>query len=137
MSPRPSIMTAVTLRTNSGAVSGTILRMLRLLVAAAGIFTSERFASALSMAAKFLFTTSAPFRAYVFSVSFLIAAIASSRGSTPESAKKQVCRIVLLRAPSPRSNATLDASTTKIFSFLAMICCWTLPGSSSQTLSGP
>ncbi len=63
VSPRPSIMTAVTLRTNSGAVSGTILRTLRLLVAVPGIFTSQRLASALSMAAKFLFTTSVPLRA--------------------------------------------------------------------------
>src|SRR4029450_5346869 len=41
VSPRPSIMTAVTLRTNSGAVSGTILRTVRLLVAASGMFNSE------------------------------------------------------------------------------------------------
>jgi hypothetical protein len=31
---------------------------------------------------------------------------ASSLGSTPERAKKQVCMIVLMRTPSPASRAT-------------------------------
>ena len=36
----------------------------------------------------------------------LIAAIASSRGSTPLMAKKQVCMMVLMRPPMPVSRAT-------------------------------
>ena len=36
----------------------------------------------------------------------LICAIASSRGSTPEIAKKQVCMMVLIRVPMPASRAT-------------------------------
>jgi hypothetical protein len=34
-------------------------------------------------------------------------AMASSRGSTPEMAKKQVCMMVLMREPMPVSRATL------------------------------
>ncbi len=40
----------------------------------------------------------------------LIAAMASSRGSTPEMAKKQVCSTVLIRPGSPASRATSLAS---------------------------
>jgi len=40
----------------------------------------------------------------------LIDVIASSRGMTPEIAKKQVCRTVFTRRPSPASRATLPAS---------------------------
>jgi len=39
-------------------------------------------------------------------IAFLICAIASSLGSTPEMAKKQVCMIVLMRVPMPASRAT-------------------------------
>ena len=39
-------------------------------------------------------------------------AMACSRGSTPEMAKKQVCSTVLMRLPSPASRATFDASIT-------------------------
>ena len=39
-------------------------------------------------------------------MAFLICAMASSRGSTPEIAKKQVCMIVLMRPPMPVSFAT-------------------------------
>ena len=40
-------------------------------------------------------------------MAFLMAAMASSRGSTPLMAKKQVCMIVLMRLPMPVSRATL------------------------------
>ena len=42
----------------------------------------------------------------------LIASIASSLGSTPDSAKKQTCMMVLMRPPMPLSRATLVASIT-------------------------
>ena len=43
---------------------------------------------------------------------FLMWPMASSRGSTPEMAKKQVCMTVLMRTPMPVSRATLKASMT-------------------------
>ena len=43
-------------------------------------------------------------------MAFLIFSIASSRGRTPEIAKKQVCRMVFVREPSPAARATLPAS---------------------------
>ena len=104
-------------------------------MAVAGTGTACRLATALSIAAKFFWTIALPFRAYVRSVARLIASIALSRGITPESAKKHVCRIVFTRDPRPRSEATLDASMTCTDSFLAMICCCTSFGSSSQTAS--
>ena len=39
-------------------------------------------------------------------MAFLIAAMASSRGSTPLMAKKQVCMMVLMRTPMPVFSAT-------------------------------
>ena len=42
----------------------------------------------------------------------LMRAIASSRGSTPDSAKKHVCMIVLMRVPMPLQRATSSASIT-------------------------
>ena len=51
-----------------------------------------------------------------------MAAMASSRGSTPLMAKKQVCITVLMRPPMPASFATLTASITKKRSFFSMIC---------------
>ncbi len=39
-------------------------------------------------------------------MAFLICSIASSRGSTPEIAKKHVCMIVLMRVPMPVAFAT-------------------------------
>ena len=46
------------------------------------------------------------------SIDARIAAIASSRGSTPESAKKHGCMTVLMRPPIPASRATAFASIT-------------------------
>ena len=40
-------------------------------------------------------------------MAFLILAMASSGGSTPEMLKKQVCMMVLMRTPMPVSFATL------------------------------
>jgi hypothetical protein len=74
--------------------------------------------------AKFFRTISLPFFAYVFSVARLIASMALSRGITPESAKKHVCRMVLTREPRPSPDATPDASITWTLSFLSTICCW-------------
>ena len=102
----------------------------------AGTRTSCRFATALSIAAKFFWTIALPFLAYVRSVARLIASIAFSRGITPDNAKKHVCRMVFTRDPRPRPEATLDASMTWSFSCLSMICCCTSRGSSSQTSSG-
>ena len=69
------------------------------------------------------------------SVACLIASIALSRGITPDSAKKHVCRIVFTRDPRPRPEATRDASITWSLSFLSMNCCCTSRGSSFQTSS--
>ncbi len=67
----------------------------------------------------------------------LIFAIASSRGSTPEMAKKQACVTVLMRPASPASRATASASTTKKRSRLSMICCCASRGSLPHTWSAP
>ena len=39
-------------------------------------------------------------------MAYLMAAMASSRGRTPEMAKKQVCMMVLMRPPMPVTLAT-------------------------------
>ena len=52
----------------------------------------------------------------------LICRIASSFGSTPEIAKKQVCRMVLVRPRIPTSSATFEASMVKTRSRRSMIC---------------
>jgi len=54
--------------------------------------------------------------------------MASAWGSTSEMAKKQVCMIVLMRAPRPSSWASLSASIVKKRSFLPMICLATSSG---------
>ena len=41
-------------------------------------------------------------------MAFLIWAMASSRGSTPEMAKKQVCMMVLMRTPMPVCRGHLE-----------------------------
>ena len=51
----------------------------------------------MSTASMFRLTTSGPRLPYVLSMAFLICAIASSRGSAPEIAKKHVCMTVLMR----------------------------------------
>ena len=102
----------MTLRTKSGADSGMSVSRIRWPAAVAGTRTSCRLPAALSIAAKFFWTTSLPFLAYVRSVACLIASIALSRGITPESAKKHVCRMVFTREPRPSPEATLDASMT-------------------------
>ena len=43
---------------------------------------------------------------------YLMASMALSRGSTPDSAKKQTCMMVLMRPPMPLSRATFVASIT-------------------------
>ena len=136
VSPRSARIGAVTLRTKSGAESGTSVRRMRWPAAFAGTRTSCRFATALSIAAKFFWTIALPFFAYVFSVARLIASMALSRGITPDSAKKHVCRMVFTREPRPRPDATPDASMTWSLSFLSTICCCTSRGSSFQTSSG-
>ena len=90
----------------------------------AGTRTSCRFARALSIA-KVLLDDRLPFFAYVFSVARLIASMAVSRGITPDSAKKQVCRMVFTQEPRPRPDATPDASMTWSLSFFSTICCCT------------
>ena len=67
----------------------------------------------------------------------LDATIASSRGSTPEMAKKQVCRMVLMRPRSPTSCAAFEASMTKKRSLCSMICCCIERGRWSHTSSAP
>jgi hypothetical protein len=105
-SPLPSMIVACTRCTKSGACAGTAGRIFRVPVGWP-IDTSKRFSSVWSTAAKLRLTTSAPFLPYVFSIAFLIWAIASSRGRTPEIAKKQVCMTPLMRLPMPVSSATL------------------------------
>ena len=63
VSPRSARIGAVTLRTKSGAVSGTSVRRILLPAAFAGMRTSCRFARALSIAAKFFSTIALPFLA--------------------------------------------------------------------------
>ncbi len=77
-----------------------------MLVASAGTAISCRLARDWSTASKFFWTISSPLRPYVFLIASLIFAIASSRGSTPEMAKKQVCMMVLIREPMPVALAT-------------------------------
>ncbi len=45
-------------------------------------------------------------------MAFLIFSMALSRGSTPETAKKQVCSTLLVWLPRPAARATLLASIT-------------------------
>ena len=65
----------------------------------------------------------------------LIAPIARFCGSTPERAKKQVCRTVLTRPGRPASRATRFASMTCTRSRFATICSCTRRGSRSQSSS--
>ena len=135
-SPRPAIISAVTVRTNSGALAGTTAGSSRAEVTRPGISIWCSPASARSMAASFRAITSAPRRAYVLASADLILAIASSLGSTPEMAKKQVCSTVLVRPASPASRAIRPASIAYTSIRLARIFSWTGRGSASQTSSG-
>jgi hypothetical protein len=69
-------------------------------------------------------------------IAALIRSIACSRGSTPEIAKKQVCRTTLILPARPTSRAMRPASITCSSMSLARICSWTGRGSASQTSSG-
>ena len=60
---------------------------------------------------------------------------ASSRGSTPEMAKKQACRTVFVRPGSPASRATASASMANSRNRRSMISCCTGTGSESHTWS--
>ena len=100
-SPLPASITAVTFWTKSGACSETSGGRSRLVLTASGTRTSCRCASAWSTTSQFRRTTSGPRLPYVFSIDFLMCAIASSWGSSPAMAKKQVCMIVLMRVPMP------------------------------------
>src|SRR5579859_4695584 len=102
-SPCPEIIAARTSRTNEGAREETGGRILKLLEACFGTCTSWRLARVASTAAKFLCTTASPSFPYDFLMEDLIAAMASSRGSTPLMAKKQVCMMVFMREPIPVS----------------------------------
>ncbi len=81
-------------------------------VGSAGTGTAWRWASAASIAAKFARTTAAPRRPYDFSAALRIFSIASSRGSTPDSAKKHVCMTDEMRRPRPAASATDAPSIT-------------------------
>ena len=70
------------------------------------------------------------------SIASLIRMMASSRGSTPESAKKQVWSTVFVRPGSPASRATRVASIANTLMPLASTCFCTVSGSASQTSSG-
>src|SRR5215207_6186830 len=96
-SPRPAIMTAVTVRTKSGAWSGTTGGSGRVEVAPSGTGMRCNAPTAASTAASLRATISAPRRPYEERRAALTRARASSRGSTPEMAKKQVCSTVLDR----------------------------------------
>ena len=124
-SPSPAIIRAVTRRTKSGAPARTGGHWFPSPVTVPGTATSLRCSSAASTASQFLCTTVAPRRPYVFSMAFLIAAMASSRGNTPLIAKKQACITVLTRPPIPASCATRLPSMANIRRRLSMICRWT------------
>ena len=64
-----------------------------------------------------------------------MAAIASSFGSTPDSAKKHTCMMVLMRPPIPLSRATLVALMTWNFAFFASKVCCTGVGNVAQIAS--
>ena len=61
--------------------------------------------------------------------------MASSRGSTPEMAKKQVCMMVLMRSPMPVAWATAYASMVKSLTFFSTIASCTSRGRVSHTWS--
>ncbi len=61
--------------------------------------------------------------------------MASSRGSTPERAKKQACITALIRPPIPAAWATFTASMTWSCSFFSSTVSWNSRGSRSQTCS--
>ena len=105
-----AIIIAVTCLTNAGASGGTTGGRSRRLLTADGNGTSNRCSSARSTAAKFCSTRSLPLRPYVAWIAPLILAMASSRGSTSEIAKKHVCMIVLMRPDMPAAAATVSAS---------------------------
>jgi hypothetical protein len=109
-SPRPAIISAVTERTNSEASAGTGGGSSRVVVTPSGTSIRWRPSSAWSTAAQFFSTTSGPRFPYVFSIASLILAIDSSRGSTPEIAKKQVWRTMLMRPARPTARAIRAAS---------------------------
>jgi hypothetical protein len=104
-SPLPASITAVTRCTKSGACWATTGGRVRVAFAACGTGISCRWASAWSTRSQFRRTTSGPRLPYVFSIAFLIWAMASSRGRMPAMPKKQVCMIVLMRVPMPARRA--------------------------------
>ena len=64
-------------------------------------------------------------------------AMASSRGSTPESAKKQACMMVLMRPPMPASRGhRVGVDHEEPQAAAPTICCCTSRGRWSQTSSG-
>ena len=126
-------MVAVTSRTNCGASTGTVGGRPRVAVTRLGTVTRWSAASVWSTAAWLRATTSAPRRPYVLVIDVLIALIASSRGSTPEMAKKQACSTVLVRPASPASRATRSASMVWTSMALARICSCTGRGNCAQT----
>ncbi len=65
----------------------------------------------------------------------LMAATASSFGSTPEMAKKQVCMMVFMRPPMPVFCATALPSMTYSFAFFSRIWRCTASGRLSHTRS--
>ena len=135
-SPRQAIIAAVTVRTNAGACAGTVGGSSRVAVTRPGSGTRCRPASVRSTAAWLRSTASAPRRPYVFAIDALMLAIACSRGSTPEMARKQVWSTTLIRPAWPASRAIRLASITYSSMRLARICSWTGRGSASQTWSG-
>ena len=66
----------------------------------------------------------------------LMRAIASSRASTPDSAKNAVCMMVLMRTPMLFSRASAYASMACTLSFFRMISFCTRAGMCSHTASG-
>ena len=132
-SPRPAISIAVTRWTNSEPSEETGGSRCRWLSAATGTWTWFMPSSDASTAAKFFRNTDSPRLPYVLRMASLMRSIASSRGNTPESAKKHVCMTVLIRDPIPAWRATSNASTTWNSSRLSMICCCTSRGKCPHT----
>ena len=105
-SPLPAMMVAVTFFTNSGALSDTVGGISMVLVACAGHLYLVQVASGGIDCGKVLLNDLLTALAISLLNGVLDLAIASSCGSTPLMAKKQVCMIVLMRAPMPVSPAT-------------------------------
>jgi hypothetical protein len=111
-SPSPASSRPVIRLTKSGAASGIGRRRCEPPSTRSGTGSGASASSARSIAAWLRSTTAGPRLPYASAMASLSATVASSRGNTPDSAKKHGCITVLIRPPSPTSRATRWASMT-------------------------